>query len=253
MITIQYLEPGPKTEKITPVQAELKLKAAIENLPIDCLLLGWDIPSILEEKCREITSRAGIKLYRWHPLLTGDGILYPKLKWRTQNIEKLPIPGFRGLPEFTFFCPNNPEARTAVITHVANIAKSGIYDGIFLDRMRFPSPSSDPVNFLSCFCKSCINAALGLGINLLDVRQSLLEIEEINLLRVLCSEPIQPISAFLDFRQNSITQFVAEISETIRVAGLEVGLDCFSPSLTRMVGQDLSTLNPLADWTKIMV
>ena len=39
----------------------------------------------------------------------------------------------------------------------------------------------------------------------------------------------------------------------MRAADLEVGLDCFSPALTRLVGQDLAALAPLADWTKLMV
>jgi hypothetical protein len=33
---------------------------------------------------------------------------------------------------------------------------------------------------------------------------------------------------------------------------MEVGLDCFSPSLTNLVGQNLSRLGGCADWVKIM-
>lgn len=253
MITIQYLEPGPHIAAISPSQVQLKLQTAFDHIPIDCLLLGWDIPSVLEEVCRTVTSRAGIKLYRWQPLLTGDGTLYPEIKWRTRNLEMMPIAGFRGLPEFTFICPNNSEARSIILAHTVELAQLGRYDGIFLDRMRYPSPSADPVNLLSCFCEDCHNAALEIGLNLVDVRRSLLDIDEGNLLRVLCGEPHEPLSAFLDFRQQSITQFIAEIAENIRFAGLEIGLDCFSPSLTRMVGQDLGGLVPLAEWTKIMV
>jgi len=61
------------------------------------------------------------------------------------------------------------------------------------------------------------------------------------------------LSVFLDFREESITKFIREITDIIRGKGLAIGLDCFSPSLARMVGQNLPSLTPLADWTKIMV
>ncbi len=33
---------------------------------------------------------------------------------------------------------------------------------------------------------------------------------------------------------------------------MDVGLDCYSPALARMVGQDLSALDGIANWIKIM-
>jgi len=33
---------------------------------------------------------------------------------------------------------------------------------------------------------------------------------------------------------------------------MEIGLDCFSPSLARMVGQDLGALSQVCDWIKMM-
>ena len=203
MITIQYLEPGPHIVEITPAQAGLKLKAAIDQIPIDCLLLGWDIPYQLEETCRNITSQEGIKHYRWQPLLTGDGTLYPENDFRTRNLWMRPLTGFRGLPEFTFICPNNPRAHTAILSHIIDLAQSGRYDGIFLDRMRYPSPAADPVNMLSCFCEDCQKAAYKEGLDLEDVRNSLLDLEGTTLIRVLCGEQLQPLSDFLEFRQHS--------------------------------------------------
>jgi len=253
MITIQYLEPGPHLIDLTPDQVGRKLQAALERLPIDCILLGWDLPPVLENVCQDVSARADVKLYRWQPLLTGDGTIYPERKWRSQNIKGMPHTGFHGLPEFTFVCPNNPIARQAILSHIANLAQSGRYDGIFLDRMRYPSPAADPVNLLTCFCNHCNETAQKIGLDLIDVRQSLLEIDESNLLRVLCGEQIQPLSTFLDFRQHTITQFINDVVDSIRSAGLEIGLDCFSPSLTRLVGQDLSALAHLADWIKVMV
>ena len=256
MITIQYLEPGPHLAEISTQQVRDKLQAALQLLPIDCLLLGWDIPFILEDVCRKVVSGTKTKLYRWHPLLTGDGIIYPQETWRTRNLDGDAFPGFRDLPEFTFICPNNPVARENICNHLANIAQSARYGGIFLDRMRFPSPAANPINSMACFCEHCQNAAADIGLNLADVRQLLMNIDKLSLFHWLFGEKDpepQTLTAFLDFRRTTITHFIKEITSIIRLSGLEIGLDCFSPSLTRMVGQDLASLTPLADWTKIMV
>jgi hypothetical protein len=254
MITLQYLEPGPHLVEIEPGVVRAKLLAAFERLPIDCLLLGWDIPADLEDVCREVASTAGAKLYRWHPILTGDGDFYPKEEWRTRNYRGDALPGFRGLPEFTFVCPNNRETREAALDHLADLSQSGRYEGIFLDRMRFPSPAGNPVEQLTCFCEACQTAATDFGLDLASVCQLLPQTDKLPVLRELCGESARDIlTTFLDFRQHTIANFIQACAAIVRSAGLEVGLDCFSPSLTRMVGQDLSALTTLADWTKVMV
>jgi hypothetical protein len=253
MITIQYLEPGDHIAEITPDQCRKKLQAAFNRLPIDGLLVGWDIPAGLEDVCREITTRFGAKLYRWHPLLTGDGTLYPEVAWRTRNHKGLPLSGFRNLPEFTFICPNNPESRTQILINISRIVQSGRYDGIFLDRMGYPSPTADPVNLQSCFCEYCQMAARKVNLDLEEIHKMFIEFDSYGLVHTLFDGTEKYLHRFLDFRQRMITEFIFEITSIIRSGNLAIGLDCFSPSLARMVGQDLKSLTPLADWTKTMI
>jgi hypothetical protein len=61
-----------------------------------------------------------------------------------------------------------------------------------------------------------------------------------------------PLESFLDFRESSITQTVRTVAKQAQNHHLSIGLDCFSPALTRMVGQDLSDLDQSSDWVKIM-
>jgi hypothetical protein len=56
----------------------------------------------------------------------------------------------------------------------------------------------------------------------------------------------------MKFRSQSVTDLVKMISKSIKQAVLEIGLDCFSHCLTGLVGQDLHSLNPYADWIKVM-
>jgi hypothetical protein len=168
------------------------------------------------------------------------------------------------MPEFTFICPNNPEAAGKIIDHVQSISNSGLYDGMFLDRIRWPSPTGNPFEYSGCFCKYCQKAALNTDIDLIGIQSDILQLFQTNngklqLVRGFLNfsndplnNQLQCLSDWLKFRTNSITTIVGNVSKIARSSGLEVGLDCFSPGLTRMVGQDLEALSPFADWIKVM-
>jgi hypothetical protein len=265
ILAVQYLEPGPEVDRIPPEQARARLRAAFERLPITDVLIGWNLPRSTLDACREEAHQAGAQLYRWHPLLTGDGTLIPQAAWRTLGLQGEPVPGFQGMPEFTFVCPNCAQARIAVLERVRQVVESGDYDGVFLDRIRFPSPAADPSRWLACFCVDCERAAAETGLELALVRQMLHELLEKPerwrpFLQTMLGAPAPEympadlilLRAFLDFRARSVTRLVKEAADLIHASGLAVGLDSFSPALTRMVGQDLGALDAGAEWTKVM-
>jgi hypothetical protein len=61
------------------------------------------------------------------------------------------------------------------------------------------------------------------------------------------------LDTFMDFRMLSITRIVQAATEIIRDAGLDVGIGCFSPSLSRMVGQDYQALDVNTNWITAML
>jgi len=262
---VQYLEDGPGVAGIDSRDARARLRAALERLPISHVLLGWNLPPALVEACRQETARAGAQLFRWHPLLTGDGTFVPRPEWQTVGLDGEPVPGFRVLPEFTFVCPNRPAVREAVRHHLHDAVQRGGYDGVFLDRVRYPSPAADPARLLACFCDDCRRVATAEGLDLEAVRQRI---------RALLAEPerapgfiqallgvpspdspdpeLAPLREFLDFRARSVTRFVEAVAGQVRAEGLAMGLDCFSPTLAHMVGQDLGALAGHCQWIKVM-
>ncbi len=251
---VQYLEDGPEVSTITPADAARKLREAAERLPVSMVLLGWNTPRAVREACAGETLRTGATLYRWHPLLTGDGVFFPRDEWRTIGLSGRPIPGFRGLPEFTFVCPNRPGVRDAVLEHLETSLKSGEHRGVFLDRIRYPSPAGDPEEQLGCFCEGCQGAAAEIGLDLPlareRIRTSLGSPERF--LRALFGGGDETLAALLRFRASSVARIVQEAAKVARTAGLRVGLDCFSPVLARAAGQDVALLNRHCDWIKIM-
>jgi hypothetical protein len=184
----------------------------------------------------------------------------PRPDWQTVGVTGELVPGFRGMPEFTFVCPHKTAVRSTILAHLQTISRSRLYDGIFLDRMRFPSPAADPGRWLACFCEDCQREAKKEGLDLTAVRHHINEtLSQPNGARLILQDlagfqkpPRSKLGEFLAFRTRTITQFIAEVVSVIRGEGLDVGLDCFAPSLTHMVGQDLATLSPLGDWVKVM-
>jgi hypothetical protein len=267
MIAIQYLEPGPGITKITPAAARRKLRLAFERLPLTTVLLGWRLPPELVEACAEETQRHRAHLYLWQPVFAGDGVLVPEPDWQVTGLNDNSLAGFRGMPEFTFICPNKPAARQAVLSHIEAVLHTGAYQGIFLDRIRFPSPAADPTQLLACFCPDCRSAAAQQGLDLDEVKRSMraLVVQPgggARLLRHILAETggaldaafndLAIVDRFMQFRKQSVTRLVEAAARLARGHGLLVGLDCFSPCLAGLVGQDLAELSACCDWIKVM-
>ena len=261
---IQYLEDGPGVTTIAPSEARARLRAACERLPISLVLVGWNLPHLLVHACGEEAAHAGAHLFRWHPLLTGDGTFVPRPEWQTVGLDGDSVPGFRSMPEFTFVCPNRPAVREAALHHLYKVLQPGHYQGVFLDRIRYPSPAANPSSLLACFCEDCHRAASAEGLDLEAARRhirSLVATPEhaLSFARTLLALAPAPsdsalaaLCAFLDFRARSITRFVQAAADLVHAEGLAVGLDCFSPALTHMVGQDAGALDAHCEWIKIM-
>ncbi len=265
LLTIQYLEDFPELAHLDMKLVVDRLRSASDRLPFTHLLIGWHIPQPLVDACRREADRLGMRFIRWQPLLTGDRVLQPHPDWQTQGLTGIKVAGFRGLPEFTFVCPNHPAVQEAVVKHINNLVRQGQYQGFFLDRVRFPSPSSDPINELACFCEYCQHKAALVGLDLGQIRQDILAQTKkykgrLSLVKSLLSGETGPVnssqgqavSQWLAFRKRSICDFLTIVSQPLRESHLEIGLDCYSPSLTHMVGQDLSGLSGLVDWIKLM-
>jgi hypothetical protein len=263
-IAVQYLESGSHLANITPADVGSRLRAAFDRLPIDMVLLGWNLPEPLVEVCAEGCLRARARLILWQPLLTGDGQFVPQPEWHTVGLEGEPVAGYQGLVEFTFVCPNKPAVQDAVLAHLAEVASRGVFQGVFFDRIRFPSPSTNPSRDLACFCEDCQQQAYQAGVDLQWVQQELRrDLSTPEGRQILVKEFLSPagglstpasagLEPWWSFRQQSVRRLVKACADLAYAHGLEVGLDCFTPTLTRMVGQDLAALSACCDWVKVM-
>jgi hypothetical protein len=255
-IAAQYLEYAPRGA--TPAQVRRRLRETFELLPLSSVIIGWDLPQRLEDAVAEETMQHGALLYRWHPLLASDAGFALPVEWQPINLHGTPVPGFKGLPEFTFICPNRTDVQEWIAERIEVAAQRGIYQGLFFDRMRFPSPAENPEGHLACFCKYCQRLASDAGLDLEAARHQIesyvTEAERAkDFVKALFAPTDDPLlQSFFQFRADSITHIIQYAARLAHSHGLKVGLDCFSPTLTRMVGQDLSALDQNCDWIKIM-
>ena len=251
VLTVQYLEGGRDWSEVDPAAVQARLRDAFARLPIDAVAIGWGVPRRLVDACADETGRAGADLYRWHVLLAGDGAFVPRPEWRVVGPGGEPVPGHGGSADLTFVCPR--QARSAVLEHLGQVAEQGPWAGLMLDRMRFPSPAADPATHLGCFCEACHRSAADDGLDLAALRAELSSrLATAPGRRAVASELLSGPSLLLTLRARAITGLIAEAAEQLHGRGLKLGLDCFSPSIAPMVGQDLAALGRLADWVKVM-
>jgi hypothetical protein len=172
-VSIQYLEGGRRAARVSPVAARARLRAAFERIPFSMVLLGWDLDPRVVEACAEECALHRSDLYLWQPLLTGHGAFRPDPAWQVVALDGRPVARRGHKLEFTFVCPNQAGVRESATRLVSEAVASGYYRGVFLDRIRYPSPAQDPVRQLGCFCDACREVAGRADLDLSRVRNDL--------------------------------------------------------------------------------
>jgi hypothetical protein len=260
IITVQYLEPGSKDVPVN--EAQDRLRQVLTQLAVGGterrVLLGWALPDELIDAVAEVCKESKVDLYRWHPLLSGNEWVKPDPALSVIGLDGAAIPGHGGMAEFTFMCPNRPETRERVREGLAKAAADHRYQGIFLDRMRFPSPAENPLSHFGCFCEHCQQLE-----DLEPTRQQIMALFDSTdgikaFICELCgsgragNSPLPGVKAMRKvqaFRMKTITHLLHECRTLYEG---KLGFDVFSTSIAPWVGQDMTALHQMDAWIKIM-
>ncbi len=261
-VVAQFLEGGTAFGVISPDAAAACLRRACATVPITDVCLGWRLPSKLVDVVADEARQLGCSVWLWQPLLSGDGIHVPARDSARGPLAPVPWPN--GKAEFAFDCPVRATGLAAALERLEAALSVGLWDGVFIDKIRWPSPSRDPSEDLACFCEECRDAAVSHDIDLAFVASCLASARtspqgRLDLVAELLGRPSDgPLAPFLEWRCARITQAAGaavERATSIRGAGgerLRVALDVFTPSLARSVGQDIGALAPQAEFVKAM-
>ncbi|MEM5947619.1 hypothetical protein WKV44_03580 [Spirochaetia bacterium 38H-sp] len=232
---------------------EKKLGLAFEN-GIDTLIawLPYDF-FVYGERLRNICNKLGMMLYWWFPVLsdnpvhdTSSGIVPAHVSFYESRGD------FYSNEEFVFICPNDSKNMAALFSYYERVLESGFFDGVFLDRIRFPSPANGFDMLFSCFCSYCMRKYPFLE-NYKELEHPVISFLSSGNRDYYDFLLVNGYGDWLKYRFSSIYDVVSTLSLKAKERNLTVALDLFSPSLSLFVGQDYRKLSFCADWIKPMV
>lgn len=137
-LILQYLEPAPELAALAVDEAVARLEAACASAPVTDICLGWAIPPVLLDRVARAAARRAT-VWRWAPVFSGDGVNPVTEDDLAVGPNHTPPAPFAGLDSFRFVCPNRPAAVDAAIDRLTRIGREFAVDGLFLDRIRWPS------------------------------------------------------------------------------------------------------------------
>ena len=256
-------------ELLDPLGMLETVRRVQEAIGLDLLIVGFrEVPEIFREFCG--SGRPIDDTVLWYSALSDVEGLEDSdhiVNWRGERSRGWGgwTAKWRSGRDVRFVCPNNPAVRRKVVGRLRELLARYAFAGVFLDKIRFPSPANGVDEMLSCFCDHCRKAAASVDLDLDSV------------VKILADRAIDPrawpaerkgdrgskwlrallagsriLSRFLRFRADSVAALVAELAEEARRMGRKVSLDLFSPWLALLVGQDYEGLKRHCDWVKPM-
>ena len=233
-----------------------KLNLLYKTTQIKNAIIGWNTRPETE-KIIALLKEKGTAVYLWFPVFSeldaADDFSY--IIGHDNKPLSVKYVG-NSNEDFKFYCPGSPANIKKIIEIFENHYAGDAYDGIFLDKIRFPSFIGGLSSVLGCFCDSCMERY-----NLSAVRDYFSENRE-----QLASCPFDyngysgmsygfknpAYQQLFDYKKQVITDSVTQLASYFKNRGYKTGLDLFSPFLSHFVGQDYQRLLPLADMVKPM-
>jgi hypothetical protein len=251
---------------LTPARVAEAIDRITSSLDLDILIVGAEEIPDLFRALTDRTVRRTARVFLWYNLLSDIPDMQPAdlvVNWRGERSRGWAgweAEGANVRETFRFACQNNPQARQKTLARISELLARYPFDGVFLDKMRFPSPANGIHEVISCFCGHCRQEAARSGLDL-DAVAELFERGQLSgagtragaMSRIdMLVEPASPVGRFVHFRCDSINGLVAAAWNEVERLGRMVALDLFAPSLAPFVGQDYSTLSRYCAWAKPM-
>lgn len=249
-----------------------KLNEAKKYVNLGALMIWADTSEKTFQMIVDICNDLNIEIYLWYPIL-GTIPEYSLKKYekvesfnRTRGYGKIAHwDKINTYPEdFSFACPNNEKLIDKVFNDFKIKFNKYNFDGVFLDRIRFPAPSNGFEMLFTCFCDFCKDRFLKENSDNLETYRNLVKLYYKNLQNLNYNDLIKiksfkdllfppEITKFYNFRTQSIYRVIKKFSKYVKEKNKKVGLDVFSPSLADIVSQDFSILSDLCHWFKPMI
>lgn len=250
---------------------DLDAEKIISKLPesryIDALIVGWSENMEVYRGLRDYTSQEGIKLWLWFPVFSEHSA---RGGFRQQvNIgtgEPFGAKVFDGDESFDFSCPSQKGLSDTLLRIYDDVYSAVEFDGVFLDRIRYPSMTMGLEALFGCGCEDCFAWFEAKGLSKEEIVECYERIQN-RIKDVTCDNPLEiegyqngsytfsdpALSRLLALRRERISDTVKSLADGFQKRGLLIGMDLFAPFLSVFVGQDYLKLGAMADFVKPML
>jgi hypothetical protein len=264
-ISAQIFSGGFGKKKIGFAGIKDKLDRIYSFFHLDNLIVGWHTDRNLYRDLYTYLQERGTKLHLWFPVFSELNYFKqfkPVLDFNDQEIKKFEL---QQGENFEFFCPTDKyNLRLIKDIYWDNFGDID-FEGVFIDKIRYPSFSNGITGVFTCFCAECQKAMNNYDINVDETKKVIRNLFDdsgrfrtetpiiINNYQNLRYEFEKPIwQEFFDFKNHNIGRSIIDLTEYFRSLGLEVGLDTFAPFLGYFVGQNLTILAESSNFIKPM-
>lgn len=230
---------------------------------INGIIVGWSRETEIYKWLRGYTKARKIKLYLWFPVLAEFDSIKEFVPIKDIENKKFTGVGFDEDERFSFYCPSDDATFENIKDIYITYFKQIEFDGIFLDRIRFPSFVAGSGALFTCCCNKCMEVYKSKGFTKNRIRNIKYTIErgELDNLpfgikkyesgRYEFENP--EIEEYLTIRMELITEIVKKVAGYFKSEGMEIGLDLFAPFMSPFVGQNYQELSQYADFIKPML
>ncbi|WP_027624324.1 hypothetical protein [Clostridium lundense] len=264
-VVVQIFTGGFNENNISYEEIENKLEALIDKINITKVIMGWSLNKDIYLKTKEFFHSKNIELFLWIPVFSEIGILkdtIPVVDWRGEKIKSYAL---KQGENFEFYCPaNNKNIESFKEVFEDNFEEVG-FDGVFLDKIRYPSFSNGIEGVFSCFCDNCLNEYKKMGIDLKKLKEEMNKF--INYEKFYDNIPFgitkydeieysfknEIWKDFFYVKSEIVFKSLKNLYEYFKNKNMKIGIDTYAPFLSYFVGQDMTKLQYIADFIKPMM
>ncbi len=231
--------------------------------PAKAVVCGIHAPKDVYSRIISRARHDGTKVYLWLPAFSElDDLAHfdPLVDWEGNAF----LEG-RKIRDFRFRCPESNHNRSVFFEASLKELQAGDFDGVFLDRIRYPSFQFGLSGVLGCFCPHCLKRYEQMGLDPDALRggcrrlKDRIEAGSGNPLGLIAFDGHRwqledpDLQALFDARCTIMEETLEHLCSAYRERGYGIGLDLFTPSLSWFAGQDYLRLTRLADFVKPMM
>jgi hypothetical protein len=261
---------GTLEQKLYSPQKIATLLTSLFNNQTTTRLLLWNC--LGQEYLDAVASAclvAGVELYLWYPVFADRLSPESEQEIKIQSAWGHIGYGERGLwkgidqgeETFVFSCPNAVQSQEIFHSDYLRLIDSGIFNGVFLDRIRYPSPSNGLEMLFSCFCPVCMQTYAKAGIDPIELKNRTKKIfTNIPILESVlenCTSwngflKISGIDILHTVKVQSVHKTFSWLAAEAKKRKMDIGADLFTPGLAPLVGQDYDLFHAQCNWIKPM-